>query len=139
MIASKGTELYIKDQGVTKKVACVSNIDGLSENMQMRDRTTLCDASQQSEPSHPERGQLNFSTRLTYDSALLIDAQRAKRLVRIVVGLSDGTAAHPSTSRSWIEFDGYIVGFSTNIQVGTVLPLSFSVQIQSDINITIKS
>lgn len=138
MIKAQGTELFIRDKGVIRKVACVNSVTGISETTTSRDITTLCDKSAKSEPAFTERGQVDFITRLTYDNNILTSIQRSKRFIDVMIGLGDGNSDYPSSDRSWITFTGYITNTSTGIETNTVLPANVSIKVESDINILIQ-
>lgn len=139
MIKAQGTELFVRDKGVIRKVACVSSIAGIGETTTSRDRTTLCDKSAKTEPAFTERGQIDFITRLTYDNSILTSIQRSHRFIDVMIGLGDGKSTYPSSDRSWITFSGYITNTSTGIETNTVLPANVSVKVESDINILIQN
>lgn len=139
MIKAQGAELFIRDKGVVRKVACVSSITGIGETTASRDRTTLCDKSAKSEPAFTERGQVDFVTRLTYDTSILTSIQREQRFIDVMIGLGDGDSAYPSIGRSWITFSGYITNTATGIETNTVLPANVSIKVESDINILIQN
>lgn len=138
MIRSQGTEVFIRDKGVVRKVACVNSVSGISETTKSRDITTLCDKADRSAPAFTSRGTVSFITRLNYDNSLLTSVQRSERFIDVMIGLGDGTSSYPSSDRSWITFSGYITSTSTDIDTNTVLQTNVSIKVESDIIILIK-
>lgn len=87
-----GTELYIYDGLNLVSVGCVTSISGISESMKQRDRTSLIDDIDQSEPSHLELSNIDFSlnfSRLGNTEAYL-DDMRNKKILDIYVAFGIG-------------------------------------------------
>lgn len=137
MIRVKGTELFMIVDSKLSKVQCVSNISGLQENMSLRGRATLCDDVNFEEPAFPEFSEVSFTARLNYATALLLEIQRARKKVTLIVGLGDskaqptlaGSTITLPTSRSWFTVDGMFSNFGITITPQGIVesPINFKV------------
>lgn len=136
MIRVKGTELYMYADSKLTKIACVSNIVGLQETMSMRGRATLCEDENYAYAGEPKYSRVTFTTRLTYDTHLLLEIQRSKKYVELFVGLGKGDAPYyengqirTPASRSWISLKGQFVDFGITVTpLGIVeTPIVFNV------------
>lgn len=138
MIQTKGTELYVYDGATVTKVACVSAISEITETMSMRDRSTLCQEDPKEEPARSEWGDVSFTTRLTYDTSLLINIQRNKQEVELLIGFGDGKK-QPYTdengilrytgSRTWVFLNGYFTSNGVAIEAQSVAQQNISFKI----------
>lgn len=147
MIRVQGTELYMLDGSQLSKVACVSSISGLSESMSMRGRATLCDDVNFEEPAFPEYSQVAFNTRLSYDSAKLLEMQRQRKKVILIVGLGDskeqpfmsGGELRMPGARSWIVVEGHYTSFGIGLAAGSVADTAISFNVTDTIDVIVKN
>lgn len=140
MIPVTGTELYMYADSTLSKIACVSNISGLGEAMQMRGRATLCDDVNFDEPAFPEYGQVTFTARLSAPVANLLTVQRAKQEVKFFIGLGKGAqpfyeagAVRTPGSRSWVNFDGQFTGFATTLTPQGIAETQMTINVTSEL------
>lgn len=145
MIRTKGTELYMMHNGKLEKIACVSAISVLSETMRLRGRSTLCIETPKSEPSFPEFSDVNFTVRLSSDISRMIDMQRNRDEVELIVGFGDskdqptklGQSVAISQNRTWVQLRGYFSGFTIPIEM-PIIQTSFTFHVLEQFNLTTK-
>lgn len=142
---TKGTQLYLRYQNsngyALTTIACPTGITGLGGGRQQIDVTCLDDDEMQYEPGMP--APTTVTVNLNFDPQkpshlLLWNLFESGDTEHWIVGLSDGTAAptvssstgvitYPTT-RSYIDFDGYISDFPFDAAINTVYKSAMQIQ-----------
>lgn len=141
-IKTQGTELYFIDPDTfaVTKVGCVTTITGLTAARDQIETTCLDSAARTYEAGMATPGAAQFG--INFDTA---DASHVRlhelyvegTKVDWALGWSDGTAVPTSdstafnlpTSRSWIEFNGYISDLPFDFALNTVVTSNVSIQV----------
>lgn len=141
---TQGTQLYFRDPvGPTvTEVDCATAINGIEATRDQIETTCLAGASRTYEPGMPTPGQAQVT--LNFDPSepshvRLHELYRAGTKVEWAIGWSDGTAPPTlgtsddlelPTSRSWINWNGFITNipfdFALNAVVGSTMPIQLS-------------
>jgi hypothetical protein len=141
-IKTQGTELYFidPDSFAVVKVGCVTTITGLTAARDQIETTCLDSAARTYEAGMATPGTaqftINFDTGDTSHTRLHeLYVEGTK--VDWALGWSDGTASPISdstafnlpTSRSWIEFNGYVSDLPFDFALNTVVTSNVSIQV----------
>lgn len=141
-IKTQGTELYFidPDDFSVVKVGCVTTITGLTAARDQIETTCLDSAARTYEAGMATPGTAQFT--INFDTgdtshvrlhALYVEGTK----VDWALGWSDGTALPTSdstaftlpTSRSWIEFNGYVSDLPFDFALNTVVTSNVSIQV----------
>lgn len=144
-VKTQGTELYVRMQNTTTgydlfKVGCPTGITGLGGSRSQIETTCLDDVEQTFVAGFPQPGQVTVN--LDFDPSKvshreLWDHFDDGDVLKWVIGLSDGTAQPTvdgsgtitfATTRSFIEFDGYIADFPIDLALNSVAKTTMQVQ-----------
>jgi hypothetical protein len=141
-IKTQGTQLYFidPDSFAVVTVGCVTTITGLTAARDQIETTCLDSDARTYEAGMATPGAASFT--INFDTSD-VSHVRAHELYREgvkldwVIGWSDGTAAPVSdstaftlpTSRSWIEFNGYISDLPFDFALNAVVTSNVSIQV----------
>jgi len=142
-IKTQGTQLYFIDPDGDQitVVGCVTGISGLTAARDQIETTCLDSAARTYEAGMATPGAAQFTINFDTSDAShvrLHELYRAGTTLNWAIGWSDGIAA-PSgasggawnlpTSRSWIEFEGYISDLPFDFALNTVVSSNISIQV----------
>jgi len=151
-IKTQGTHLYAIDPADDSviTVGCVLSIDGIDTTNEQLEKTCLSDLAREYESGLATPGAASFGINFDTSDAThvrLHELKVAGTTLKWAVGLSDGadvpTVASSefvlATSRSYIEFDGYMSSFPFSIAQNAFVTSTVAIQISGEPEITAKS
>lgn len=150
----QGSNLYFIDPegdsngGTIVEVGCVTTIDGIDASRAQNDVTCISDETRRLEAGLLEPGAATFS--INFDTtdeshARLHELYRAGTTLQWALGFSDGTSLGlpvPTgidtdggfifpTTRSFLEFEGYLTSFPWNLAIGAKVTNSIGIQVSN--------
>lgn len=151
-LKTQGTRLYAinpaDDSLIT--IGCVQSIDGIDTSIEQIETTCLSDQARTYVAGLATPGvatfEINFDPSDTTHT-LLHSIKVSGASTKWAVGMSDGTDAavvgstglwENPTTRSWIEFDGFMESFPFNFAQNTVVKSSIGIQVSGDPTVTAK-
>lgn len=145
-IKSQGTMLYVIDpqNDAVLAVGCVTSIDGIDTSIGQNETTCLSDSTRTYIAGLGTPGAATFG--INFDPAddshiRLHQLKVAGTSLRWALGFSDGTAAPTfytngdfqlPTSRSWIEFDGFMNSYPFTFALDSVVQSTIGIQVSGD-------
>lgn len=150
---TQGTMLYAidPDDASLITVGCVTGLTGISASRDQIETTCLSSNARTYEAGLAAPGAANFTINFDPSDASherLHELYVAGEVLEWAVGWSDGTAAPTSqstdgfvlpTTRSWLEFDGFISDLTFDFALNTVVASSVSIQISGFPTLTKKA
>lgn len=142
-VLTQGTQLYICDPQTNSilEIECPTAVSGIEASRDQIETTCLNGTSRTYEPGMPSPGQASVT--IQFDPAepshvRLHELYVAGTKVNWAIGYSDGTAPPTAdsncnlvlpTSRSWIDFNGYVANFPFDFALNTVVTSNISIQL----------
>lgn len=148
-VKTQGTSLYFIDTATTCAVLNCTAISGISAQRDQIETTNLGDQARTYVAGLASPGAASFEVQFDPSSAIhqdLHDAYKAGTVLKWALGWSDGTttptvAANAytlPTTRSWLEFDGYVQDISFDFSQNAVVKANVSVQVSGFPDLTPK-
>lgn len=149
---TQGTELYVIDPADDSliEVGCFTGIDVDPGTEEEIEDTCMPSSVRTYLPGLPSNGSVSFE--LNWDPA---DASHVRlyalkgTTIKVAVGESDGTGVDPTvdsngdfvlpTTRSWLDFEGFITGFPWNRALNSVTKSPVTFKISGGVNQTSKA
>lgn len=145
-IKSQGTMLYVIDPSNDSilTVGCVTSIDGIDTTINQNETTCLADTTRTYIAGLGTPGAATFG--INFDPAddshiRLHQLKVAGTSLTWAIGMSDGTAAPTfftngdfdlPTSRSWIQFNGFMNSYPFTFALDTVVQSTIGIQVSGD-------
>jgi len=151
-IKSQGTMLYTIDPSDDSviTVGCVTSIDGIDTQINQNETTCLADSTRTYTAGLATPGAATFGINFDPADASHIRLHALKvagTSLRWAIGFSDGTAAptfftngdfNLPTTRSWIEFDGFMNSYPFNFALDSVVQSQVGIQVSGEPVVTKK-
>lgn len=146
---TQGTSLFWIDGATVRQVAA-TNINGLSAQRDSIETTNLEDTAKTFLPGLMSPGSAQFAIQFDPANAVhtaLHDAYKAGTVLKWALGWSDGTAAPTATegeftlptTRSFLNFDGFIQDVTFDFSLNTVVNSQVSIQVSGMPDLTTKA
>lgn len=151
-IKAQATHLYFINPAddTIKTVGCVTSIDGIDTTINQNETTCLADTTRTYIAGLGTPGAATFG--INFDPAdashvLLHQLKVAGTSLTWAIGMSDGTAAPTfftngdfdlPTTRSWIQFNGFMTSYPFTFALDTVVQSTIGVQVSGDPVLTVK-
>lgn len=145
-IKAQGSHLYVIDPSNDSiiTVGCVTSIDGIDTTINQNETTCLSDTTRTYIAGLGTPGSATFG--INFDPAddshiRLHQLKVAGTSLTWAIGMSDGTAAPTfftngdfdlPTSRSWIQFDGFMNSYPFTFALDTVVQSTIGIQVSGD-------
>lgn len=142
-IKTQGTQLYFidPDDASVVTVGCVTGLSGMTAARDQIETTCLDSAARTYDAGMATPGQAQFGINFDTSDASHVrmhELYRAGTTLTWAIGWSDGTTAptvdtasrfNLATSRSWIEFEGYISDLPFDFALNDVVKSNISIQV----------
>lgn len=147
---TQGTALMCIDpaDGSLLTVGCVTSLNGINTTVDSIDTTCLSDSARTFLAGLANPGQASFGINFDPSDASHVRLHALKvagTSLEWIIGFSDGTADpsiitdstgayvfDPPTSRSWIEFDGFMTDFPFDFAINSVVQSNVSIQVSGE-------
>lgn len=150
---TQGTHLYTIDPADDSviTVGCVLSIDGIDSTNEQLEKTCLSDLAREYESGLATPGSASFGINFDTGDATHVRLHALKvagTTLKWAVGLSDGTAVPAvdssgdfvlASSRSYIQFDGYMSNFPFSIAQNAFVNSTVGIQISGEPTVAAKS
>lgn len=155
-----GTQLYFLDPDAAcavVEVGCPTSITGIDTTVEQLETTCLSDLARTYEAGLATPGTASFTLSFEPDDPShqrLLELKQAGTSLQFIIGFPDGTADPVSggtdsagdcqfgalpTSRSWLEFGGFVNSYAFDFALGGLITATVGIQVSGEVTVTDKT